>query len=654
MIKFIKFILIFILVQYHSGYAQPTGDSLNVVMQKLDDSSYVKYLNGICWDYRSKNPEAAIEYGKLALNKIEDSKLTRFYPTTYNYIGVIFGNLGKLDSAVFYYTKAIKVAKELGDSIQIAYSLNNIGDYYFKNALYSIALENIYNAYQIFEKKGDSRGVGYTLNDIGEIYMRQEDFDKALEFFIKSGDIRLARNDARGYAKSLLNQAQIYTNKEEYERALEIYQKAREYSAKAKYIKGESWVLAGESKIYSNQGLFGKALESRFKALEIDLEIGNKYGEIINYNSIGEVYLMLGNLLDAKNYLLKASEESEKTGHRDQLMVSYDLLRKLSLKKGDHLDAYNYLEKYSQIKNEIFSRESANKIGDLQAAFLTERKERENEVLRNSIEIQRQTRNYLILITLLISGLVLLYLSKFRAEKQANRELSDLNAQKDKMFSVIGHDLKNPAGSISNFLEALYTDYDTMPDGDKKEFIEYAYKSSNRLTKLLLELLEWGNLSRGLTKISLSEIRLNKLVLEVIELHNPLAQKKNIRLLGKNCDFIIYSDKNMLKTVLRNFISNSIKFTPEGGEIIISCTETEKSFYISTKDTGRGIDDDKLENLFKWGQTTTTPGTNNEQGTGLGLPIANEFVQKCGGKIIVRTSKGKGSEFIISLPKHVS
>lgn len=632
-------------------FSQPKMDSLLISMKNLSTEDQIRKFTGLCWEYRSNNPEAAIKFGLRAIRLMGDNHHYTRPSETYNYLGVIYGNLGQLDSAFYYYNLAISAARDVDDSIQIAYSLNNIGDYYFKNALYSIALENIIDANEIFENLGDDRGVAYTLNDIGEIYLKQKDYEKALEYFLRSGAIRESNNDKRGLAKSYINQASVYVKKGFDNEALETYYKALYLSEEIKYVKGESWVLAGIGDIYYQQGHYEKALQNRIKALEIDLEIGNKYGELINYNQIGLIYFAQGNIKKSEEYYFKAHSKSAETGHLDQLMTSYNYLKNLYLKKNDYKNAFKYLNAYESLKDSIFSHENSNKIADLQTAFITERKERENELLKKNIEFEKSTSNYL----LLISGLILIagffVISKYKSERKANRMLYELNTQKDKMFSIISHDLKNPAGAINNFLELMYLQYDELTDEEKKEFIKHSYNASDTLIELLLELLEWGHISRGLIEVEIKEFQLEEIVKDIFKLLGSNADQKNISLTYKDCNTVIYTDRIMINTVLRNFVNNAIKFTPKGGSVIISHYEDNKYNYISTKDTGIGISTEMITDIFRIDKSTSTPGTDDEPGTGLGLPICKEFVEKCSGKIRVETEMGKGSNFIVVLPK---
>jgi len=224
------------------------------------------------------------------------------------------------------------------------------------------------------------------------------------------------------------------------------------------------------------------------------------------------------------------------------------------------------------------------------------------------------------------------------------------NAQKDRLFSIIGHDLKNPAGAIKNFLEALHEDYDDMEESEKRDFIKYSYESSERLVKLLLDLLEWGRLSRGQMNIEFKKIDLNNIILDIFTLLESNARQKDISLMTDIDNISLLCDSDMLNTVIRNLVNNAIKFTPRGGTISISYDFSDNFHLISVKDTGIGMSEDYIQDIFKVDKVTTSPGTEEEQGTGLGLPICKEFVEKCGGEISVKSKLNAGSIFTIKLP----
>jgi len=240
-------------------------------------------------------------------------------------------------------------------------------------------------------------------------------------------------------------------------------------------------------------------------------------------------------------------------------------------------------------------------------------------------------------------------------DKELNKyaqQLIDLNATKDKFFSIIAHDLRSPFFGILGLSQILTEEL--RESGNKKllTFSEELNKSANSVYKLLQNLLEWSRISLGNVKPIFSNINLASKISSVVQLVNLNASNKNIKI-NSACagDVTVFADNNMLNSVLQNVLSNSIKFTQPGGSIYITASASGNKTIIKVKDTGIGMPPEKLAGLFKPGTNTTTPGTANERGTGLGLILCNELVQLNNGTINVESTIGEGSVFTITLPR---
>jgi len=233
-----------------------------------------------------------------------------------------------------------------------------------------------------------------------------------------------------------------------------------------------------------------------------------------------------------------------------------------------------------------------------------------------------------------------------------NEELKSLNASKDKFFSIIAHDLKSPLSGLLGFSEILYEEFDELKDEEKKEFIGHSYHAAKNIMALLENLLEWSRMQIGSISFSPSEIDVESITTGVIDLFAQNAKSKNIKL-EKQIDSgtRAFADKNMFKTVLRNLISNGIKFTKDGGTITVSANVQTDYVSISVSDSGVGIGEENLRKLFKIDSSFSTLGTNKERGTGLGLMLCKELVNKNGGDIHAESELGKGTKFIFTLPK---
>ena len=234
---------------------------------------------------------------------------------------------------------------------------------------------------------------------------------------------------------------------------------------------------------------------------------------------------------------------------------------------------------------------------------------------------------------------------------QSEHQLREANATKDKFFSIIAHDLKSPFSSLIGFSELLYEEYNQFDEQEIKEFIQQIYISSTNSLKLLDNLLQWAKSQTGRIVASPEYLNVNNLVFETIGLLKAASNNKKIKLrtdLQDGC--VVLADRYMTLTILRNLLSNAIKFTYPGGDIIISSVKVKDKIRISVADNGTGISPSDQEKLFRVDQKVRNPGTNNEYGTGLGLILCKEFVEKNAGVIGVESKEGIGSVFYFLFP----
>lgn len=291
--------------------------------------------------------------------------------------------------------------------------------------------------------------------------------------------------------------------------------------------------------------------------------------------------------------------------------------------------------------------------------------------------------SYIILLALLIYTILIVYSRRLKAaniqlEKLVNertREIAKQNeileaqnieiqtqavelekavATKDKFFSIVAHDLKNPFNIIAGYASLLNTEYDNFPDEMKKKYINEIDVSSKSTYSLLINLLTWARSQQGRIEIKKENLNLYGIIDEGIASIYPLARKKDIQIIPKVSDNIyIEADRYSITTVINNLVSNAVKFTHSEGSITISAKAGEKQVEISIKDTGVGMSPEVVEKLFRIDKSHSTYGTHEEKGTGLGLILCKEFVEKNDGEITVESIVGEGSTFKVILPKGV-
>lgn len=236
-----------------------------------------------------------------------------------------------------------------------------------------------------------------------------------------------------------------------------------------------------------------------------------------------------------------------------------------------------------------------------------------------------------------------------------SKELSELNASKDKLFSILAHDLRSPFSSLLGFSEFLSQNIEELSTDEIREFSGRIYSSLKKVLKLVENLLDWSRLQSGKFEFTPSGFDLCELIVEVIDVNQVSSAKKNIKVSFLNNSTVsVYADKNSIATVLRNLLSNAIKFSHRDSRIEVFLKDNSKDVEVSIKDFGLGISKENLDKLFKLDSSYTKQGTDMEKGTGLGLILCKEFVEKNGGKIWVESQIDKGSTFKFTIPKKTS
>jgi Signal transduction histidine kinase len=350
----------------------------------------------------------------------------------------------------------------------------------------------------------------------------------------------------------------------------------------------------------------------------------------------------------------------------------HNLLAKAYEKKGDFKTSLEHMKLYVQFSDSMAQKEKYQQLATLEKRYETERKE--NQIARlqakqqlTMIELRKNKQlkqlgiTSALLLLLLLFFIWLKYLDKTKSNKllasknrvieKSEKELRVLNASKNKFFSIIAHDLKNPLHTVLGYSHLLSDEYEHFNETERRKFAGDIYKSTNNIFRLLQNLLEWSRTQTGRLNFSPEVVEYQKILDSSMSVLKNLADQKHIEIkTGNDPDLRIFADPQMIETVLRNLINNAIKFTPEGGHIEVAAKESNGQILISVVDSGVGISEEDSQNLFKIDSKVKRKGTNNEDGSGLGLILCHEFVSKHNGQIWVNSVPGKGSEFVFTIP----
>lgn len=324
--------------------------------------------------------------------------------------------------------------------------------------------------------------------------------------------------------------------------------------------------------------------------------------------------------------IMKGDELLEKIHQKSPLSKKIMLTGQASLEGVSNAvnkaDLYRYITKPWDKNDMIMTIKEAIKSYDLEHTIL--QKNKELSILNESLEQKVEERTH---------------------------QLEELNRTKDKFFSIIAHDLKNPFNTLLGFTELMRVNFDRYSKDQLRNYIDILYETADSGYSLLKNLLEWSRSQTGSLKRSPEVIDIVEITKDVIQLLEISASKKQINIinnLGENVT--AYADLNMIHTTIRNLLSNAIKYTNTGGSIIINSQVNDKFLTISVKDNGIGIPKENIDKLFRIDINVSTKGTNDESGTGLGLLLCKEFVEKNGGKIWVESEQDAGSQFFFTIP----
>jgi len=626
-------------------------DSLLEKIKYQPDTIKIRTLDEYCFKYRSDDNKYALQCGETALvlaRKLSDKHLEA---KTLNLIGVIQRGIGNREKALALSLDALTAAQECNDSTEIAYACNNIGGVYRLKAYYSLALNYILKGLTIFEHFNNKMGMSYCTINIGFIYRRQHNYLKAIEYYDLTFKLRDEINDKPGKIVALTALAEIYTGMDNFKAALDKYSELEKECSAMKDNSGLVKTWQGEGLLCMKRNDYLKAINYLKCSLDLAVELNSVEAQITSKRYLGLSYAYIGRYSEAYDLLSQSLDQAKEFKDPYLIFGCYSNLSKYFEIRNDYNRSFYYLNLYSTLRDSIISQENINSVNEQEAIYKNERERKENSILQKDILLAEEQRNYLILIAFLLIVITIVIYGRYHFKKIANRQLNELNATKDKLFKIIAHDLKNPFMSIFGYSEILINEYNSLSDKERLQFISNIDKSSRQTYRLVENLLFWAQSQTGKLDFKPKVINLSNIIKQTVSLLQPMASNKYVKLgVDSSQEMNVYCDEEMIKTVLRNLIINGIKFTNSGGEINITLKDSDQHAEISVEDNGVGINYDKLSKLFSIENLESSIGTAGEKGTGLGLLLCKEFVEKHGGIIRVESIPQKGSKFIFTIP----
>lgn len=565
-----------------------------------------------------------------------------------------------------------EVVSKYGNAADSALCFRLTGLVYMQMAWYDKALDYLMQALQIYKKTGDTIMKAKALMNIGTVHDIMGNLPMSLSYYNQALDYFNQKKNSGGIADCELNIAILLTKQKKYTEACN-----KLLSAAAIYEKkGNTSNLAAA---YINLGLaykklnnYSLAIDYLNKAFVIWTRLDDQFHICYFYMNIGEIMLDLNRLNEAGKYLKQAEKLALNLGSKDQLATTFEFLSDYHAATKNYAQAYTYLNKSKQINDSILNAETTEKVNQIQYHYEIAKREAVNthlmkQNLGNELQIQKKNTflhiltAFLIIIVILVVFLVKQNRLKNKVNNQLEAksllvetqkdELIKLNASKDKFLSILAHDIKNPLSSILGLSDVLIVDYDKLTEEEKLVFTRDIHTLSTNLFDIINTLLAWSTSQSGMIAYRPKKFVIDDLCRQSVRNLQTVAKQKDILLVCRTDEKLsVLADENMILSVMHNLINNAIKYSYPGTSIRIETKLVDHFVQVSVIDSGIGLSPESLAKLFKYDQHYLNKGTAGEVGTGLGLILCKDFVEKNGGTISVDSQFEKGSTFVFTLP----
>jgi signal transduction histidine kinase/Tfp pilus assembly protein PilF len=662
--------------------------ALELFNKALTNANQINYRRGICvaiieigdiyhkWGQFRK----AQDFFEKAQNIAVTDHFKKEEAMVLNCIGKYYHVTGDFEKMIACYQKALSISRSLGDDRQIATVLNNTGKYYISVGNLNMALQSCLVAYKTCERFDDKMIYADVCNHLGGLYLLIDQPDKSLEYHRKALKYRNMISNPEGIAKSLNNFGKVYFDKKQYDSASYYFNQSLDLCRKTGYHKGTVKSLTNMGKVYVALQNPDKAKDVLQQALDLSRGSGYDVGVAEASLALGDLSRQTKNWDAAISHYLSSLEEIRNSNLYELLRDDYSGLYLCYRQKGEIEKALQYHVLLADMDKVLLNVENNRQLAILNISFDSERREKDNQVLRKDNELKEMTIKrksaFLLLFVVALSFTLLMCIfiyGRFYHKRKANlileelnrkivrqnsdleklnKELEAANGEKDKIFSIIAHELRNPLYWFQSLAEVLSRNYQTMSPEKIKKNLSALDESAKNAFHLMDNLLQWSRSRLKRITPKKGNHLLASLITETTRMYDSILQQKEMELyIRVPGNASVFADADLFHCILRNLISNAIKYTPSHGTINIQGIEGDTCFTVSVSDSGQGIPGENPEKIFDDNDYFSSPGLMQEKGSGLGLKLCHEFVSLNGGSIWVNSVPDEGTIFSFTVPK---
>lgn len=655
--KKITYLLILLCLACQSGFAQNQWSAVDLseIGSVKDSVLYDTAVNNLQEFVTQDQLDRAQPLADQLIQLGFDIDYKRGLAMVYRQKGLISDKLYRTTESETNFEKASKYFKDINDLNGLASVRNDRFIIEQSKGNLEKAADYLMEAKLCREQLKDSIGLSSIYNNLAIVYKDLKDVASSEEYYLKSIALR-KKLGLGGLGLVLNNLALLYTENGKLSEAKKLLSESLQINKKEKDLKHE----AQSYSIMAKAAMYSKEYTTAKKYYDTTLCVGTRadYKLIVTNakQQLGIIALEQGDFVKSEALLKEARANFEKANITALILKNYKYSFKLDSTKGNLLGALGWQKKYLELSDKRMYDIAAKKIEKTKAHYkaeleqlklIEEQEKRERETAAQLFQFRLIA--YIASAVVLVVLIFLIMIVRTRNErKRLIAKLDNSNQVKNKLFSIISHDLKNEISGLEGTLNLLKEN--SISDKEFKEVVPLLASGAHQTSILLHNLLNWS-------KSQLKELNANPTTFDISEVisdkftfFEQKAKQKNIQLINNLNPTKIYADRDMFGIVAQNLIANAIKFCNPGDSISLLSEDKDNHYEIRFKDTGVGINPQFIDKLFAE-DTFTTPGTQNETGTGLGLRICKELIELNRGKIDVTSAPGAGSTFLISLPK---
>jgi len=650
--SFNRLIFLFLLSLYSINVYCQQNPVANIRQKKtLTISDYDKLISY----YRYYKPDSALYYAQMGIAFARQNNNDNGLALMMNQMGMIDDNVGKFDDSRELYLTAHDIYVRTGFKKGAATELIRLGVVEMRKGNYDKAIGYFLESLKVAEESGNKPGQLEAYVTLGEGYMGQRKYDVALNYL----SIAEKLNTTIPFSNITLNMYNdlgiLYRDTGDFGKAKAYFEKGINQSNKPQYQGLFITLTNNLASVYAKQGFKQKSINLQKTALAKAREIKNYLREQQTLTGLAESYSK-DDPQQALFYFKQALNLVKEKGAQKQAIEILSRMADMYQLQGKYKEAYLAKQEEHYIADKYFYQSMAKQIVSLQNKYDLDKsvaRVKELEYTHSKDEFERKTMLMItggVIVLLIVVALFYVRTSKLNwLLNKTNNDLKELNTVKDKLFSVMAHDLRSPLATIINLLYVINDD--DLPADERKELINMVTVTSGASLDTLNNLLKWGERQLKGIRLNMVELQPREIVAHDIDLLGASARLKDIKVENNiDEDIRVLADRDHFEFVIRNLLSNAIKFTEQGGLICINAkiNPAKNEVQFTVKDNGVGIDAQRVKTIFDIGNISTD-GTRDEKGTSIGLVLSKEFIEANQGRIWVSSKLGEGSEFEFTL-----